>query len=99
MKKQIKKNIKQRNTYKNLEKKRLILKSISQNIFLKQKVRWSVQKKFLELPNLSSMTRIKNICTVTGRSRSVYRFLKISRIQLKKYISKGSLPGFHKYSW
>ena len=99
MKKQIKKNIKQRYIYQNNEKQRLILKSISHNLILENQTRWKIQKKMLKLPTLSSITRIKNICIVTGRSRSIYRFLKISRIQLKKYISKGMLPGLTKYSW
>lgn len=99
MKKQIKKNINQRYLFKNEEKKRLVLKSIAQNLNLEKKIRWKIQKKLIKLSNNSSVTRIKNRCIITGRSRSVYRFFKLSRIQLRKLASEGSLPGLSKYSW
>lgn len=99
MKKQIKKNINQRNSFKNYEKKRLILKSITNNLQFEKKIRWKIQKKLLNFSNNSSMTRIKNRCILTGRSRSVYRFFKLSRIQLRKLASEGFLPGVSKYSW
>jgi len=99
MKKQIKKNINQRNLFKINEKKRLILKSITNNLQFEKKIRWTIQKKLLSFSNNSSMTRIKNRCILTGRSRSVYRFFKLSRIQLRKLASEGFLPGVSKYSW
>ena len=99
MKKQIKKNIKQRYIFKDNEKKRIILKSITNNLYFKNTIRWKSQDKFNIITNNSSMTRIKNICVLTGRSGSIYRFFKLSRIQLKKLISEGYLPGVSKYSW
>lgn len=99
MKKQIKKNINQRYLFDKHEKKRLILKAITQNINLSTTVRWKVQKKFYPLSSNSSITRIKNRCIITGRSRSVYRFFKLSRIQLRKLASTGHLPGLSKTSW
>lgn len=99
MKKQIKKNINQRNLFKNNEKKRLILKSITNNLQFEKKIRWKLQKKLFEFSNNSSLTRIKNRCILTGRSRSVYRFFKLSRIQFRKLASEGCLPGVSKYSW
>jgi small subunit ribosomal protein S14 len=99
MKKQIKKNIHQRNLFKSEEKKRLILKSITNNLQFEKKIRWKIQKKNLEFSNNSSLTRIKNRCILTGRSRSIYRFFKLSRIQLRKLVSEGKLPGVSKYSW
>ena len=99
MKKQIKKNITQRYLFKDNEKKRLILKTITQNFNIDRNIRWKTQKKFNNLTNKSSSTRIKNICIITGRSRSVYRFFKLSRIQIRKLASKGLLPGLSKYSW
>lgn len=99
MKKQIKKNINQRYLFKKEEKKRLILKTITQNLNFERGLRWKIQKKFDTLPNNSSLTRIKNRCILTGRSRSVYRFFKLSRLQLRRLASKGRLPGVAKYSW
>ena len=99
MQKKIKKNIKQRYLFQNLEKKRLIYKIISKNLKLKNNIRWKAQQRFFFFHQNSSLTRIKNLCILTGRSKSVYRLLKISRIKLRKLASKGSLPGIAKYSW
>lgn len=99
MQKKIKKNIKQRYLFQNLEKNRLILKIISKNYYLKKQLRWKSQQKWFFFNNNTSITRIKNICILTGRTRSIYRFLKISRIQLRKLASTGLLPGISKYSW
>jgi len=99
MQKKIKKNIKQRYLFKNLEKKRLIYKIISKNLNLQKNIRWKAQQKWFFFNQNSSLTRIKNICTLTGRSKSIYRLFKISRIQLRKLASEGFLPGVSKYSW
>ena len=99
MKKQVKKNINQRYLFKQEEKKRLILKTITQNLTFERGLRWKIQKKFNVFSNNSSITRIKNRCVLTGRSRSIYRFFKLSRIQLRRLASQGRLPGVVKYSW
>ena len=99
MQKKIKKNIKQRYLFKNLEKKRLVLKIILKNLNIKKDLRWKLQQKWFFFNQNSSLTRIKNLCTLTGRSKSVYRLFKMSRIQLRKLTSEGFLPGVSKYSW
>ena len=99
MQKKIKKNIKQRYLFKDLEKKRLVLKIILKNLNIKKDLRWKVQQKWFFFNQNSSITRIKNLCVLTGRTRSIYRLFKISRIQLRKLASEGFLPGVSKYSW
>lgn len=99
MKKKKKKNIKQRYLFKNLEKKRLILKIISKNCKFSKNIRFKTKKKWFLFNNNSSITRIKNICILTGRARSIYRIFKISRIKLRDLVSKKLLPGICKYSW
>ena len=99
MQKKIKQNIKQRFLFKNLEKKRLIYKILLKNLNLKKDLRWKAQQKWFFFYQKSSLTRIKNICILTGRSKSIYRLFKISRIQLRKLGSEGLLPGLSKYSW
>jgi len=99
MQKKIKKNIKQRYLFRNFEKKRLILKIILKNLNINKELRWKIQQKWFFFNQNSSITRIKNICVLTGRSRSIYRLFKISRIQLRKLTSEGFLPGVSKYSW
>jgi small subunit ribosomal protein S14 len=99
MQKKIKKNIKQRYLFKDLEKKRLSLKIISKNLNFKKNIRYKIQQKWFFFNQNSSITRIKNICILTGRTRSIYRLFKISRIQLRKLASEGFLPGVSKITW
>lgn len=99
MQKKVKININQRYIFQMFEKKRLVLKILINNLLLKRKKRRKIQQQFFSFPNTSSITRIKNLCVLTGRPRSVYRFLKISRLQFRKLASKGYLTGISKYSW
>lgn len=51
------------------------------------------------LPRDASPTRIRSLCSLTGRSRAVYRKFKISRIMLRELALKGMVPGMRKASW
>lgn len=44
-------------------------------------------------------TRSKNRCVISGRSRSIFRQLRMSRILLRSSVKKNSLPFIHKYCW
>lgn len=46
-----------------------------------------------------SITRIRNRCVLTGRSRSLIRFFRLSRIKFREYASSGRLFGVQKASW
>ncbi len=48
-------------------------------------------------PRNASLTRIRNRCALTGRSRGVYRFFKLSRLCIRELFGKGYLPGLRKY--
>lgn len=52
-----------------------------------------------QLPRNASPTRVRNICSLTGRSRGVYRKFKISRIKLRELALDGKIPGMKKASW
>ncbi len=51
------------------------------------------------LPRDASPTRVRNMCALTGRTRGVYRKLKISRIKLRDLALQGKIPGMKKSSW
>jgi small subunit ribosomal protein S14 len=51
------------------------------------------------LPRDASPTRVRSICALTGRSRSVYRKFKVSRIMLRELALQGKIPGMRKASW
>jgi len=47
----------------------------------------------------SISTRSRNLCLISGRSRGVYRFCKLTRMQIKKLAGMGLLPGLRASSW
>jgi small subunit ribosomal protein S14 len=79
--------------------KRNKLKKIVMNKELSLDERFKAQMKLSKLPRNSSKIRVKNRCEITGRSRGVYRKLKISRISLRKLSLEGKVPGMVKSSW
>ena len=79
--------------------KRKELKKIVMNRKLNLEERFKAQMKLSKLPRNSSKIRIKNRCEITGRSRGVYRKLKVSRITLRKLSLEGKVPGMIKSSW
>ncbi len=79
--------------------KRAKLKAMTIDQSLSVDERFSAQLKLNELPRNSSKTRIHNRCELTGRSKSYYRKLRMSRIALRDLASKGQIPGMVKSSW
>lgn len=95
MKSAITRDKKRRNLFKEYEEKRLVLKSLQRLNPLDTRIQQSLN----DLPHNSSKTRIRNRCVLTGRSRSVWRSFRISRIQLRKLALEGVLMGVKKASW
>jgi len=88
-----------RNTYLLLEKKKMILNYIIHNLKTPLKIR---NLAYIQLRNISKwtmITKIKNRCILSNRSRSIYRKFKMSRIFLKKYALQGLIMGVRKASW
>ena len=79
--------------------KRAKLKAIIKDQSVDPGERFKAMQDLAELPRNSSKIRIRNRCSVTGRPRSYYRKLSISRIALRDLASRGELPGVTKSSW
>jgi small subunit ribosomal protein S14 len=79
--------------------RRAELKAVARNESLPMEQRFNAQLKLAKLPRNSSATRLHSRCEVTGRPRSYYRKLRMSRIALRDYASKGQIPGMVKSSW
>jgi small subunit ribosomal protein S14 len=79
--------------------KRAKLKAMTTDLKIPVEERFSAQLKLSELPRNSSKTRIHNRCEITGRSKSYYRKLRMSRIALRDFASNGQIPGMVKSSW
>lgn len=94
-----KKNVKQRKLYKKTELFQKVLKSLFiyvKNVFVKL----IIQKFFFLMFSVNCYkTAIKNFCVFSGRSRSVYRKVKVSRIVFKQLGEKGLFFGLQKLSW
>jgi small subunit ribosomal protein S14 len=93
---------------KNERRRRLVAQNADKRNALKAKLmnraaepeeRFEAALKLAELPRNSSKTRIRNRCELTGRSRSNYRKLKLSRIKLRELALTGQVPGMVKSSW
>ncbi len=79
--------------------KRAKLKAIALDDSLPMEERFKARLKLAKLPRNSSPTRLHSRCQITGRPRSYYRKLKMSRIALRDLASHGEIPGMVKSSW
>jgi small subunit ribosomal protein S14 len=61
--------------------------------------RFEAQLKLSQLPRNSSVTRVRNRCSLTGRPRGYYRKFKMSRLAVRELASAGQIPGMLKSSW
>jgi len=46
----------------------------------------------------ASFTKVRSICILTGRNRSVYRSFRLSRLKLREYAASGYFVGLAKAS-
>ncbi len=79
--------------------KRAALKAIINDKEKPMEERFNATLKLAELPRDSSATRLHSRCLITGRPKSYYRKLKMSRIALRDLASSGQIPGMVKSSW
>lgn len=75
------------------------LKFIINNTLLHPSIRFKAQQQLNNLIKNSAKIRLRNRCILTGRSRSVYKKFKISRIMFRELALKGLLNGVRKASW
>jgi len=95
----INRNLKRQKESEKNKNKRLNLKRLirDKNIDIAQRF-----EHVLELNKMSrdsSLIRVRNRCAITGRPRGCYRKLGISRIELRRMVGFGLVPGIRKSSW
>jgi len=95
----IERNLKRVKMFSRFKNKRAKLKKIVMNKSLPLNERFQASLQLSKIPRNSAKSRIKNRCEITGRSRSYYRKLRMSRIALRKLASSGQIPGMTKSSW
>jgi len=64
---------------------RVRLKAIARDRGAAPEDRFAAQLKLSELPRNSSVTRVRNRCSLTGRPRGFYRKFKLSRIAVREH--------------
>ena len=52
-----------------------------------------------KISRISHLSRVRNRCIITGRSRSILRKYKISRIIFRDFALKGFLSGIRRSVW
>ena len=60
---------------------------------------YTAQRKLTKLPRNSSKIRLRNRCSITGRSRAYIRKFGLSRLTFRELASDGKIPGVTKSSW
>jgi small subunit ribosomal protein S14 len=95
----IEKNNNRKQLVERLAAKRAALKTTANDESLSMEQRFEARLKLAEMPRNSAAIRLRNRCEVSGRSRSVYRKMKMSRIALRELGNKGLIPGLVKSSW
>ena len=88
-----------RNLFKKYECNRYYLKTCASNLYIDNSIRWFLLIKLNNIPRNSSITRIRNRCVLTGRSRGIIRKFKISRLMFKELAGNGKLSGVQKLVW
>lgn len=79
--------------------KRAELKEAIRDPKASPEVRAEAQAKLQRLPRDASPTRQRKRCSITGRSRGVYRKFGLSRVKLREAMNRGDIPGLAKASW
>jgi small subunit ribosomal protein S14 len=95
----IEKNKRRRRLAAVYAEKRAALKAVARDQQRPFEERMAAQAQLSQLPRNSAPSRIRNRCELTGRPRGFYRKLKMSRIALREYSSRGLVPGMVKSSW
>ena len=95
----IEKNKRRQGLTKRYVQRRAKLRAIARDKNKPMEERFAATLKLAELPRNSAASRVHNRCEVTGRPKGYYRKLKMSRIALREFGSKGLVPGLVKSSW
>lgn len=53
----------------------------------------------LSFRKFKKRTLVSNRCSISGRGRGVFVKFRLSRIQLRKYLSMGLISGWRNSSW
>jgi small subunit ribosomal protein S14 len=81
---------------RNEKRKRTVEKYAEKRAALKEAGDYEALQK---LPRNASPTRVRNRCSITGRSRGYIGKYGVSRIKFRELALDGKIPGVRKASW
>lgn len=79
--------------------KRQELKKRSLDASLSEEERQDARIALNKMPRDSSIIRVRNRCSMTGRARGFLRKFKMSRLTFREMANMGMIPGVTKSSW
>jgi small subunit ribosomal protein S14 len=88
-----------RKCYLTLFKKRENLKILLRDREQEMSIRYKAQIELNKLAKDSSKVRLSNRCILTGRTHSVLKPFRMSRIKIRELVSMGLINGTKKSSW
>jgi len=95
----INRELKRQQIIKKYAAKRATLKQQMTNTHLDEEERQAARRRFEALPRNASPCRLRNRCSITGRSRGFYRKFGLGRNKLREAAMRGDVPGLVKASW
>jgi small subunit ribosomal protein S14 len=84
---------------KKFASRRADLKELIRNPRTGAEERVAAQTELQKQPRDAGKTRQRNRCSITGRSRGVYRKFGLARTKLREAANRGEIPGLTKASW
>lgn len=78
------------------KREKIVIKYASKRKKIKESGNYELLQK---LPRDASPVRLRNRCSITGRSRGYMRKFGVSRIVFRNLASQGLIPGVKKASW
>ena len=92
----IKKNKLVREKYRNLELNFYINSALKKNKLLSPSIQGVITNLNTALTISPEISKVRNMCVVTGRTRAVIKKYKLSRIKFKQNAEAGNIPGIKK---
>jgi ribosomal protein S14 len=93
------KDNRRRNNFKKSELDSVVFKTLKNNYYINKILRPRIDGFFFYTFRNFNKTYIVNRCTITGRSGSVYKDFRVSRLQIRDMLSKGEFFGLKKSTW
>src|SRR6201996_6734126 len=91
--------VKRKKIAKKFAARRAALKELIRDPKTGAEERQAAQVELQKQPRDAGRTRQRNRCSITGRSRGVYRKFGLARTKLREAANRGEIPGLSKASW